>query len=185
MSQSEPRPGPMPTPPSAADRPVRRGFRILLIVSLALNLAVLGGIGGIVLAHWSRPPHHEARAMSFGVFTRALSPADRTALFRALGRHRAELRSQREAMRADFDALQRALRAVPFDGAELRAVMQRQRAAIDARVTLGQTLLLERIDRMKPAERAAFADRLAEAMTRMHRRMMRDAAQPARPPAGP
>ena len=148
-------------PPTPATKPVSRLTRIVLVISLGLNLAIIGTIGGIAVSHALHDgPRGGARELGFGPFSAALSPADRKAMFDSFRSQNTNFLAQRQAMRADFDTLLAALKANPYDSAAVEAVMTRQKARTDERLALGQKLLMERIVAMSPADRAAFADRL-------------------------
>lgn len=147
-----------------------RGMRWLLIVSLALNLAVLGMIGSWWLT-WG--PHHRHQMPRMeqvgGPLTRALVHEDRRAIGRALRAAYRQEGDTRGVQRARFDEMIAALRAEPFDAEAVAAQMAAQRATLQERLNLGQTLLLERLSAMEPEARAAYAERL-EAELRRHRR---------------
>lgn len=146
-----------PTPPQAG---MSRGLRVLLVVSLALNLAVAGlVVGRLVHGHpgGGRPM---AVDLPLGPFARALSPEDRRAIGRDLLGDPA-LRDMRQSLReADIAALAEALRAEPFDSAAAAAVIARQSAKLRALEQAVEEALLSRFATMSAAERAALADRL-------------------------
>ncbi|OIQ66989.1 hypothetical protein GALL_514350 [mine drainage metagenome] len=158
-------------PPTPATKPVSRLMRIVLVISLGLNLAIIGTIGGFAVSHALHDgPHGGARELGFGPFSAALSPADRKAMFDSFRSQNINFLAQRQAMRADFDTLLAALKANPYDSAAVEAVMARQQARTDERLALGQKLLMERIAAMSPADRAAFADRLQAAIAQHEHR---------------
>jgi len=167
-----------PKPPARA--PMRGWIKALLFVSLALNLAVAGLAAGAVLRHGSMKDHRPIRVDQIGgPYTSALSREDRRAIWRELRQMQGEGRPDRAQIRADFDTVVEALRADPFDPAEMRALMDRQFQAGIARQETGQSLLLARIEAMTPAERAAFADRLAERLDRPRDQRPKDRTEPA------
>ncbi len=152
------------TPPHT---PPRRWMRWALGVSLALNLAVAGVVVGAVIRHDGPVPRDRmVRDLGFGPFSDALSDADRKALRRAFFEQTPDFRKSREEIRADIASLLAVLRAEPFDASTLQDVISRQTARITDRQALGRTLILNRIQTMTPQERAAFADRLEEALSR-------------------
>jgi uncharacterized membrane protein len=106
-----------PTPLSTAPQPAgtRRGLKIALAVSVALNLAVAGLVAGA----WVKggPGHVMPRDLSFGPFSEALNAEDRRALRKALLDRAPGFRDARKAAQAEFTALLAALRASPFDPA--------------------------------------------------------------------
>lgn len=150
-----------PTPPA---RPSLRGWiKALLFASLALNVAVAGLAIGAVLRHGDMRDQRSVRTEQFGgPYTSALSREDRRAIWRDMRQMQGEGRPSRAKIRAEFEAVVQALRAEPYDPAQVRAIVSRQFEAGIARQQIGQTLLMERIDAMTPAARAAFADRLSE-----------------------
>jgi uncharacterized membrane protein len=148
------------TPPPA---PMRGWIKVLLVTSLAVNLAVAGLAIGAVLRHGDMMGHRADRASQFGgLYTSALSREDRRAIWQQMRGPKGEGRPSRDDIRADFAAVVQALRADPYDPGLVRDIVGRQFEAGLARQQAGQALLLERIEAMSPAERAAFADRLAE-----------------------
>ena len=129
-------------------------LRALLVVSLGLNLLVLGGIaGGLYRGHFH--PHHADRMG--GMLSRALAEDDRRAILRELRRASGDARQAQAAVMAGIAT---DLRAPQFDRARLEQRMAAQRALFGQRLELGQRLLLDRLERMPPAARAALADRL-------------------------
>lgn len=147
-----------------------RGMRIVLVVSLALNLLVIGAIGGAMLLgggwHHRGPARMEAMG---GPLTRALAPEDRRALAREmyaahLGRDRS-----RDRLHDDFAGLVADLRATPFDPQAVAARLERIQSRFRERIGLSQALLVARLEEMDDAARAAYADRL-EAELRGHHR---------------
>lgn len=153
MSPSEPA-APLPSP-----APSRRGLKIALAVSVALNLAVLGVVAGAVLR--GGPMRDQmVRDLGFGPFAEALTDTDRVALRRAFMQHSPGLRDLRETMRQDMANVLAALRAAPFDPAALQSALAAQEERLTGQLRLGQELLADRIGAMTEAERLAFADRL-------------------------
>lgn len=138
------------------------GLRVVLVVSLALNLAVAGVAAGWWLRHGgAHHGHHPARLdMAGGPLSRALSEGDRREIargmreaMRAQGGSRGTLRESMAAMVAD-------LRAEPFDADKVAARLAEQRAVFAARFEMGQASLVAHLAEMSAAERAAYADRL-------------------------
>ncbi|MEN9411476.1 MAG: hypothetical protein RL216_3450 [Pseudomonadota bacterium] len=142
-----------------------KGLRIALGVSVALNLLVAGLVAGAMLREGG-PRDRMLRDLDFGPLTEALSDADRDALRRAFVARSGGFRDVRAEMRADFDALLRALRVEPFDAEAVRGLLLGQQARVQDRLMLGQDLLLERLTAMSPAARAEFADRLEQRLRR-------------------
>ncbi len=157
----------MPPPATSPASPPRRWMRWVLGLSLALNLAVAGLVlGAVIRQELPGPRDRMVRDLGFGPFSDALSDADRKALRRAFFEQAPDFRKSREDIRSDMAALLAVLRAEPFDAATLQDVIQRQTERINARQALGRTLILDRIEGMTPQERADFADRLEDGLSR-------------------
>ena len=144
-------------PPSPV--PSRRGLKIALAISVALNLAVVGVVAGAVLRGGTMRDQM-VRDLGFGPFAEALTDTDRTSLRRAFVQRSPGLRDLRETMRQDMSNVLAALRARPFDPGAMRSALEAQAERLNGQMKLGQELLAERIDAMTEAERLAFADRL-------------------------
>lgn len=151
-------------PAPAAARP-GRGLRIALGLSLAVNLLVLGLVGGAAL-HGPPERFHDGRDMSFGPFAEALRPEDRKALRREIFERAPGLREGRERRRQDLAGLLQALRAEPFDAARLETVMRAQQDQLAGQLALGAEVIRDHLIALSPAERLAFADRLEAALSR-------------------
>lgn len=171
------------------DRPRQRWRRLVLILSLGLNLVILGLFGGHELSRFLHGPPPPVRELGFGPFTRALSPEDRKALLREFMRQSKGFVEQRRQMRDDFRALIAALKADPYQPSVTAAIMARQQVRTEQWLVLGQSLLQQRLTAMSAADRSALADRLREGFDR-HRRPPRPerdrngAGQPARDAPG-
>ena len=142
------------------DRPAskRKWIPLLLIVSLALNLLVVGMVLGT--------------AMRFKGTDRVdIAPNFGPALFYALPRPErkvlsGELSSLRgkgsQRRKQDFSTLSEALRVVPFDPVVVQALLEQQaQATVEVQEALHQQWLA-RVSGMSDDERAKFADRLED-----------------------
>lgn len=140
-------------------------LRIVLFVSLALNLMVVGIIAGHVLR--DAPPRKVPRVDRIeGPMTFALSHEDRRAIGRALRDEYRQNRPTRQQMMQEYKGMVTALRADPFRPEQLEEAFQRQRNAANDRVEVGQRLLMDHLKSMSAEERHAFADRLEEGLRR-------------------
>lgn len=142
-------------------------MRVLLGVSLALNLAVIGLAAGAALrlfGHGGPPLPPESFG---GAIYRALEPGDRRELS---ARVRATV-EPRNSRREDAASLVRALRAEPYDAAAVVAVLDAQSAArLGWREAL-QVAWLDQVASMNASERKAYADRVeAEEQRRLRDR---------------
>ncbi len=153
----------MTTTPS--DKSSHNWTRTILVISLALNLLVVGVILGAKFSGNSDERQHGPQNLAIGVLGSALERDDRRALGSAF---RKEMRAQRDDRPARVVASQflEVLRAPEFAPDDLEALMRAQFAATSASFDVGRALLLERITEMTPEERAAYADRLEEGVKR-------------------
>ena len=155
---------PAAPPPSGSGR----GLRIALAVSVALNLAFVGMAAGVMIR--GGPHDRMVRDLDFGPFGEAFSREDREAMRQGFFARAGDFRDMRDEMRGDMGALLAVLRAEPLDQTALQDLLSRQSRRLADRLELGQSLVAERIAAMSAAERAAFADRLEDALRRGGRR---------------
>lgn len=147
---------------SADPKPKRRWMPIVLVVSLALNLLIVGMAAGTALrlkdGDRAKAPPGFASALY-----RALPKEDRKAMREELsGLHKKGSKHRKQ----DFQALSQALRAVPFDPAAVENLLQQQvQSMADLQAAL-QTQWLTRVTEMSDQERQAYADRLEDVVDR-------------------
>ncbi len=150
---------------------VGRGLKVILAVSLALNLAVVGIVSGVALkSHGhdgARVP--DVRELNFGPFSEALSRPERRDLLRGFIGDRAGLREMRGQIGGEFQAVFAAVRANPFDPAALDTALSLQTRSTVERLDRGRKSLQSVILAMTPEERAAYADRLERGLQRRNR----------------
>lgn len=143
--------------------------KVLLVVSLALNLLVAGALIGAALGHGRddrREREDVPREFMRSPFLGALETEDRRAVGRDLMRAEGTLRENRAELRARFERLLAAIRAEPFDRTAIEAILDEQRAAGARRLELAEEAVLDRLTAMSPAGRAAYADRLDRSLRR-------------------
>jgi len=126
-----------------ADQQPRKLWRIVLVISLALNLAVVGVVGGFMVRSSGDKGPPRSFDVGLGPIGRALDREDR----RAIG---AALRNAPQ------------LRADPFSEAALVVVLEVPATRVAAVRETAITALTNRIVGMSVADRHALADRLAE-----------------------
>lgn len=137
-----------------------RWMKIVLPISLAINLGIAGVIGGAML----RAPDvaHD----------RALSPEGVATLARAMPmayQHelRKALRDQREALRSDRQALTTlgnrfiiTLNNDPFDIGEVEMVFEDHRALLSEMTGVAHDAIIDQIILMSPEDRQRYTERL-------------------------
>ncbi len=140
-----------------------RLWRIVFVLSLALNLAVVGiVVGAASSGRWTDGPPPQIE-VGLGPIGRALAPDERRDIRRYLIRQRA-LRDLN--LRGGMRDIIAALTAEPFDVAQMENAMAAQ---ISRNTALQQTLggaLLDVVSAMTPERRAAFAAELAAEMAK-------------------
>ena len=153
--------------PSEDAPKTRRWIKALLVLSLALNLAIVGAVAGWVFSAGGERPDRVTRDASRFVgaqFFRALEPDDRRALVRDIARQRDRLRENRTELRDRIDRLLVELAAEPFDTEAVKEILGEQRASVTSRHQFGEELLLARLAAMSLEERQRFAQRLSESL---------------------
>ncbi|MBN2631648.1 MAG: periplasmic heavy metal sensor [Rhodobacteraceae bacterium] len=158
----------LPPPLSTPAPKSGKGLKILLAVSLALNLAVVGLVAGAMLRGHDadRSRSVAVRDFSFGPFTEALTRDQRRAMLRDFASKGPGLRDLRAQVGRDFDAVLASLRASPFDPVAFQTAVARQGEAIAARSDAARAAMVSLIVGMSDPERAEFAARLERALTR-------------------
>lgn len=149
--------------------------RIVLVLSLALNLLVVGVFLGAALSgkgglRGDRGDRAAARELGPLPFVAALEFDERRELARALRGAAEPLQQNREELRARFEALLEALRSPEFDRAAVSALIAEQRGLAVTRQQMGEAILLDHIEGMTLEERLGYADRLDKSLRRGPRR---------------
>lgn len=140
-----------------------RIWRIVLVVSLALNLAVVGVVGGAMLSGKFRDGPPSRFDFGLGLVSRALAEDERREIGRALRQDRS-LRNH--DFRGQMAAMATALRAEPFDRGVLQQLLDDQAEHLSQVQARARTAVLDKIAAMSPERRRAFADRLVEELQR-------------------
>jgi uncharacterized membrane protein len=151
-----------PTPPPVARHKL---LRWALVASLAVNLTV-GGLALGAYLHGPPPGHGGFRDLGFGPYDAALRPADREALRGAMRAKAGDLAALHGEMAADNAAILSALRAMPFDPAQLNTALDSQQKHLGARMKLGSDTIGDYLASLSPQDRADFADRLEQRLLR-------------------
>lgn len=139
--------------------------RIVLVLSLALNVAILGIVGGAVLrwnAGMDRARTLQARDFGFGPFVGALENEDRRALGREFARSAGDPRAARAKVGAMFGAMITALKSDDFDAAGFETLLSEQQREFARGQQIGARLVAQQIAEMSAQERQAYAERLEE-----------------------
>ncbi|MBR2655484.1 MAG: periplasmic heavy metal sensor [Loktanella sp.] len=146
----------MADPIETTARPSRL-WRIVLVVSLALNLAVVGVVGGALVSGRFKDGPPSRIDFGLGPVARAMSPDDRREIGRALRQDRS-LRSH--DFSGQMAAMTAALRADPYQPAALEALLEDHATRLSQVQSRARLAVLDRIAAMSLDDRNSFADRL-------------------------
>lgn len=145
-------------------QPRRRRTGLLLGLSLALNLVIIGAIVGLLIfarGHGPERPGAELRAAGRLPVAAMLPPEARDALRDGLRENGGRNKSADRALyRALSEQLDTALRAEPFDPGRVAALFAERRALRTERAQEVDNVLVEVLAGMSPADRVRFADRM-------------------------
>jgi len=141
-----------------------RLWRIVLVLSLALNLAVVGMVVGTAVSGRLGDGPPRSFDLGLGPVSRALAPQER----REIGRNlRRDGGMQNSGLRDRVNGIVAALKADPYDPEVLQALMDAQAASMMDIQARAQAATLDQISAMTPERRQAFADQLAEELSRI------------------
>lgn len=148
-----------------------RGVRIALFVSLAVNLLILGLVGGAVLDNRGKigPRADLGPAMEAGMvpFGQAMTRSQRREFVGEMESRNGELRSNRGRVREQMTSLISAISAVPFDPEALTDAFIQAQQTLGERQRISAEVLVGRIAAMTDDERAEFVEKLEKSFRRM------------------
>ncbi|MEL6647998.1 MAG: periplasmic heavy metal sensor [Pseudomonadota bacterium] len=152
-----------------APQPRRLWVRILLAVSLAFNLLVIGAVIGVAVKGGPLPgadtPRHMVDA-AIGPLTRALTKQDRRAIGRQIRQAQGDDAWGRRAHRQSLRRMLALLQETPFDRDAFAAELEGSITGLKGRMSSASQALVAHLSDMSDSERAAYAARVKEAMTR-------------------
>lgn len=148
-------------------------MRITLLLSLAVNLLIVGLIIGVVAVGGLRPGGDRPVRDVGTVFTRSLDPEDRRALRRDFVSGLAEQGRAQDRVVQDLQETLVILRQSPFDPDAFEASLANQSERRKRREDIGREALTARIASMTDEERAVYADRVEEGLAELAKRMRR------------
>jgi hypothetical protein len=141
-----------------------RGFKILLGVSLALNLVILGLAAGA--AFRGAPPQRGGGGGNYArPYIKALPSEDRQAIFAASRLHKGD-KGGRAGGLALYGEVTEALRAEVFDREAVKAVLSKQTEMTLGIQNTAQAYWLDLIEEMGLQERRDYADAVEELVQR-------------------
>ncbi len=135
-------------------------MRLLLLVSLAFNLLIVGLVAGALL---SRGDHRAPRfALDLGPYARALDPEDRREVAQKMRRDGEFHPPGPRTRRANLEAFMAALTAEPFDIGAVSELLEAQRGQLSRLTEAAHDAFVAHLAEMSAADRAAFAERLSQ-----------------------
>jgi uncharacterized membrane protein len=149
--------------------------RVVLVASLALNLAVVGLVVGAALRSddTNRPgsDSYRARAMQnrdfgMGPFIGALDEEARRGVGQAFVKRAGSSDNARKDARVKLSATLEFLTADPFDADAFRENLEAHQAQFSERQNVGLMVLVDYLVELSPADRVSYAERLELALTR-------------------
>lgn len=148
------------TQPTPSNKPrMRKGIRILLILSLAMNVIVVGLIIGAAVGH-SRDDDRRRPKTNLPPHVKALDWDQRRTIGKAIRKAYREDGLGARTERSQFEQMAAAIEAVPFDRDALAAVQVEFEEVMARRVSRARDIWLDHVEGMTDEDRAAYADRL-------------------------
>lgn len=161
------------TDTSDATQKLPRRYKIILGVSLAVNLVVAGMIGGAALRH-GEGARGGLRSAGLGAYALpymlALPKEERQQVMKTVRSDRKGRVPDRAARRALYADVLSVLRAEPFDAEKLSIALSTQAETTIEVQQSAQAAWMAVIAQMSDAERAAYADEVEEVLRRGPRR---------------
>ena len=154
-------------------------MKLLLILSLSVNVAIAGLVGGSAIRHWQHGAASGKWQNEPGLdrrqsrILRMVPDARREEARTILLARQDEYKAARETMRAAQQALVEAIRQEPLDPDRLAAALAERRAASGRMWGIGYEQMVNIVHRLNAAERAELAKRLEERTRRWMERMER------------
>jgi uncharacterized membrane protein len=134
-----------------------RWMQVALLLSLAVNLVIVGLVAGAVW-RFRPPPHHAANIVIPNLlgYASTLPAQRRKALWDATAEERNQVRPYRREVRAAREETIKALTAEPFDRERFKAAQARQADTENRARKAVQDLYVKIADGLTPEERHAF-----------------------------
>jgi uncharacterized membrane protein len=170
------------TSDNAASKPPAAGrkLRIALIVSLALNVLVIGGVAGTLLVsrHHGWKGHGD-RAFGLLGFARTLPPERAELIRQRIASEKANLSALRKAERQARDEARSILMEEPFDAEKFKAALSRAAEAEAKEKSARMSLLAETAAGLTPEERRQLHNWFEKRRARSRRDRYRKPPQPS------
>ena len=152
---------------ASTDLKPRNLWKILFSISLALNLLIVGAIGGAILRVGKGPmaKHH---ASGF-LYMRALNFEDKKSLRKELFRNKDSRKIIRAKEYSSYSSAIKILKKDPFDRKAFEDLLDEQTNHSKSRQSSAREALVTQITRMTKEERLIYSERLEDLVHNKHK----------------
>lgn len=170
------------TSSDVAGKPAGRGLKIALMISLAVNVLIIGGVISAMLCapHWKEHGHRSDGLIGFA---ETLPPERATAISKLITDKRAALKPLRQAESEARLEARSALMADPFDEARFRTALDNAAAADAAEKRARLSILADMAAALTQDERRQLHEWFEARRARRHRERGDDDEQEEAKPA--
>ena len=145
---------------ASTDLKPRKLWKILFGISLALNLLIVGALGGAML-RVGKGPVVKHRA-SGNLYMRALNFEDKKALRKELFKNKDSPKVIRAKEHSSYSSAVKILRKYPFDRKAFEDLLDQQTKYSKSRPSLARAVLITQIENMTKKERLIYSKRLED-----------------------
>ena len=145
---------------ASTDLKSRNLWKILFGISLALNLLIVGALGGAML-RVGKGPVVKHRA-SGNLYMRALNFEDKKALRKELFKNKDSPKVIRAKEHSSYSSAVKILRKYPFDRKAFEDLLDQQTKYSKSRPSLARAVLITQIENMTKKERLIYSKRLED-----------------------
>ena len=145
---------------ASTDLKPRNLWKILFGISLALNLLIVGALGGAMLRAGKGPVvKHRA---SGNLYMRALNFEDKKALRKELFKNKDSRKVIRAKEHSSYSSAVKILRKYPFDREAFEDLLDQQTKYSKSRPSSARVVLITQIENMTKEERLIYSKRLED-----------------------
>ena len=145
---------------ASTDLKPRNLWKILFGISLALNLLIVGALGGAML-RVGKGPVVKHRA-SGNLYIRALNFEDKKALRKELVKNKDSRKVIRATEHSSYSSAVKILRKYPFDRKAFEDLLDQQTKYSKSRPSWARAVLITQIENMTKEERLIYSKRLED-----------------------
>ena len=145
---------------ASTDLKPRNLWKILFGISLALNLLIVGALGGAMLRVGKGPV--VKHRTSGNLYMRALNFEDKKALRKELFKNKDSRKVIRAKEHSSYSSAVKILRKYPFDRKALEDLLDQQTKYSKSRPSSARVVLITQIENMTKEERLIYSKRLED-----------------------